>query len=406
MSITVLLVDDEEHILEELLFILNREDDYQVIEACNTGDQALKAVQRYHPDVIILDIEMAGINGIEFAKRVLKGSYSPYIIYLTAYENYAVKAFAVGAKGYILKPFSDEEILSHLKKAKDEIMKEAIVEDRRTFIRQIKNRLIHNCLFPSKSEETDALKTQCTYIGIDLESMNVCIAVEFSRTDTFESPRVVHTFLSGVEQFLDAYSNKLIGFILKTQMLVFLTVDRQISHEEQNKRLHDICTEIFNRIQSFKLQKVYFGVSSLKFSNAGDVKKLYLEAKQASEVRRHTVEGKGIHFIDESNLELMLNSIPSDVMQTMIDNFFKNEGDLEKFKNDKVLLETIEQFLKNNLNLSETARVLYIHRNTLNYRLENILKITGRDPRILDDAMELRVLIWYIRRDDKNLFNL
>lgn len=400
MGIKVLLVDDEEHILEELSFIINREVDYQIVGACSTGEQALKAIQRQHPDVIILDIEMAGINGIELAKKVLKGAYSPYIIYLTAYENYAVKAFSVGAKGYILKPFSDEEILSHLRKAKNEIMKEVIVEDRRTFIRQIKNRLIHNCLFPSRLEETDALKTQCTYIGIDLDLMNVCVAVEFSRLDTFESSRVTHTFLNGIEQLLKDYSNKLTGFVTETQMLIFMTVDKRMPYEEQRKRLYDICEDIFNRIQTFKLQEVYFGVSSLKYSNAGSVKKLYLEATQAFEVKQHTLEGKWIHFIDESNLELMFNSIPADVMKVIANNFFENDEEMEKFRSNEVLLETIDQFLKNNLNLSETARVLYIHRNTLNYRLENILKITGKDPRILDDAMELRVLIWHMKRDE------
>ena len=77
MNLKVVIVDDEEHILEELTYILSKCDYVKIVGACTSGEDALKTIIEYSPDVVILDIEMPKSNGIELAKFLKKKRYIP-----------------------------------------------------------------------------------------------------------------------------------------------------------------------------------------------------------------------------------------------------------------------------------------------------------------------------------------
>lgn len=113
----VIYVDDEK--LQHMNFRLTAEemDGIDSLETFGSSIQALKWAEQHPVDVAFLDIEMPVMNGIELAGRLRKLDENIRIIFVTAYEQYALQAFSVDAVGYLLKPYSAEDIAKNLKKA-------------------------------------------------------------------------------------------------------------------------------------------------------------------------------------------------------------------------------------------------------------------------------------------------
>lgn len=82
----------------------------EIVGEASHGREALELTKKLKPDLIFLDIEMPNLNGIEVAEKVLKNGYKPYIVFVTAYEKYALDAFEVEAMDYILKPICEERL--------------------------------------------------------------------------------------------------------------------------------------------------------------------------------------------------------------------------------------------------------------------------------------------------------
>ncbi|MEJ2053445.1 MAG: LytTR family transcriptional regulator DNA-binding domain-containing protein [Calditrichaceae bacterium] len=100
--IRALIVDDEELARESLKLALKKFDQIIIIDECANGFEAIKSVQENQPDVIFLDIQMPKINGFDVVE--LLGRETPNIIFVTAYDEYAIKAFETNALDYLLKP--------------------------------------------------------------------------------------------------------------------------------------------------------------------------------------------------------------------------------------------------------------------------------------------------------------
>jgi two-component system LytT family response regulator len=106
-SIRVLLIDDEPLAREMLREMLEGDPDVQIVgESCN-GREALEAIRAEAPDLIFLDVQMPEVGGFEVLASLGKGQI-PYVIFVTAYDQYAVRAFEVQALDYLLKPFDQE----------------------------------------------------------------------------------------------------------------------------------------------------------------------------------------------------------------------------------------------------------------------------------------------------------
>lgn len=103
---TVLVVDDEPLARLGVTARLRQRSDLSVIGECSTGEEALEAIASLRPDLIFLDIQMPGLSGLE-ALQAVPLDQRPIIIFLTAYDNYAVEAFEVQALDYLLKPVDD-----------------------------------------------------------------------------------------------------------------------------------------------------------------------------------------------------------------------------------------------------------------------------------------------------------
>ncbi len=109
----VLLIDDEVLAREVLRHYLKSHPDFEIVEECANGFDAVKAIQKHKPDLIFLDIQMPRINGFETLELV---EHKPSVIFTTAYDEYALKAFELQALDYLLKPFSEDRFASAIQK--------------------------------------------------------------------------------------------------------------------------------------------------------------------------------------------------------------------------------------------------------------------------------------------------
>lgn len=112
-----LLVDDEEIARRGLRIRLERVSDIEIVGECSNGAEAVGAIQRLVPDVVFLDIHMPELSGMEVAQS-LPPQLLPHIVFVTAFDQYAVRAFELHALDYLLKPVNDDRLCATLRHAR------------------------------------------------------------------------------------------------------------------------------------------------------------------------------------------------------------------------------------------------------------------------------------------------
>ncbi len=109
-----LIVDDEMPARQELLYILSGIEGVEVAGEASHGIEALELIKKLRPDIVFLDIQMPQMSGIDVARKLLHEDYKPIIIFVTAYDQFAIEAFEVNAIDYLLKPISEERLEKRL----------------------------------------------------------------------------------------------------------------------------------------------------------------------------------------------------------------------------------------------------------------------------------------------------
>lgn len=112
-----IVVCDDENLARALLVRIIEQSGHTVVAQAKSGREALKAVAEYHPDVLLLDIRMPEMDGIECATELNKMAHPPAIIFVTAFDEYAITAFQTNAIAYLLKPAKKQDLLNALDKA-------------------------------------------------------------------------------------------------------------------------------------------------------------------------------------------------------------------------------------------------------------------------------------------------
>ena len=111
-SVTCVVAEDEQLFRDALLALLRQEwPALEVVAACEDGGAALEAIGEHKPDVAFLDIRMPGLTGLEVAAATAEVSPATQIIFVTAYDQYAIQAFERGAVDYLLKPIARERLV-------------------------------------------------------------------------------------------------------------------------------------------------------------------------------------------------------------------------------------------------------------------------------------------------------
>lgn len=117
--ISTLIVDDEPWARKTLRLLLERDPEIAIAAECASGEEALQAIAEHRPDLVFLDVQMAGLDGFGVVEEL--GAHAPAIVFCTAYDQYALKAFDVSAIDYLLKPFDDQRFHRALERAKQSI---------------------------------------------------------------------------------------------------------------------------------------------------------------------------------------------------------------------------------------------------------------------------------------------
>jgi two-component system, LytTR family, response regulator len=119
-KIRTLVVDDEPVARARLLSLLGDEPDIEVVGECDSGSQAVSVIAETSPDLMFLDVQMPEMDGFELA-RTLGPERMPAVVFVTAFDQYALRAFEIHALDYLLKPFSAQRFKSALTHARDQL---------------------------------------------------------------------------------------------------------------------------------------------------------------------------------------------------------------------------------------------------------------------------------------------
>jgi two-component system, LytTR family, response regulator LytT len=127
MSISALIIDDEQLAREELKYLLDEVGGVDVVAQGANGIEAVELIEEYHPDLVFLDVQMPGLDGFQVIQKLAEkrpngsGDPLPQIVFATAYDQYAVRAFAVNAVDYLLKPFDRSRVSEAVERARTRI---------------------------------------------------------------------------------------------------------------------------------------------------------------------------------------------------------------------------------------------------------------------------------------------
>jgi two-component system LytT family response regulator len=117
LKLRTIIVDDEPVALRRLTRLLARADDVEIVASCKDGAAAVGAVRTHQPDVLFLDVQMPGMNGFEVL-QALQGGRMPVVIFVTAFDDFALRAFDARALDYVLKPFGEARVEQALERAR------------------------------------------------------------------------------------------------------------------------------------------------------------------------------------------------------------------------------------------------------------------------------------------------
>ncbi|MFZ1009217.1 MAG: LytTR family DNA-binding domain-containing protein [Candidatus Sulfotelmatobacter sp.] len=139
MSLSAVIVDDEQLARDELAYLLKSAGDVNVVALGKNGLEAVNLIKEHNPDLVFLDVQMPGLDGFGVIKKLLDKKITlPKIVFATAFDQYAVKAFEVNAVDYLLKPFDKKRVALSVQKARTQQGAEGLPAERiETLVRML-----------------------------------------------------------------------------------------------------------------------------------------------------------------------------------------------------------------------------------------------------------------------------
>lgn len=145
-KLSTIIVDDEPLARKGLAIRLEDHNDIDVIMQCTNGREALEAVRAYQPDLMFLDIQMPGLSGFDVVESIIEqGLTLPMIVFVTAFDQYAMQAFEVHAQDYLLKPADEQRLAQTLDKIRQSISSEVNAQHKSTLLRLVSDVTGNDC---------------------------------------------------------------------------------------------------------------------------------------------------------------------------------------------------------------------------------------------------------------------
>src|SRR5579871_3528920 len=121
-TLRTIIADDEGLALNKLRMLLATEGGIHIVAECHDGKEAIEAVETHNPDLLFLDVQMPELDGFQVLGQIPE-ERMPIVIFTTAYDHYAIRAFEAHALDYLLKPFNQERLHRALERARGELLK-------------------------------------------------------------------------------------------------------------------------------------------------------------------------------------------------------------------------------------------------------------------------------------------
>src|SRR5882757_2172333 len=131
MNLRVIIADDEPLARERVRSFLAEEKDVQIVAECANGADTVKAIEKLTPDLLFLDVQMPRLNGFEVIEALGPGKI-PAIIFTTAHDEHAIRAFEVNALDYLLKPCTEQRFKKALQRAREQLQSEQKLDPKLT----------------------------------------------------------------------------------------------------------------------------------------------------------------------------------------------------------------------------------------------------------------------------------
>src|ERR1700680_2961780 len=169
-AMRAIIADDERLAREKLRILLASEPNIKLVAECHDGQQALSADRPCPPDLLLLDIEMPGLDGFQVLRELLPPEM-PVVIFTSAYDQYAIRAFEAHALDYLLKPFDQERLHRSIERVRSEVHKS---QDRAITHRvlDLLSRVESERLLASEQEKRLVIKAKVRVVFLDLDEID------------------------------------------------------------------------------------------------------------------------------------------------------------------------------------------------------------------------------------------
>lgn len=201
MSIRTIIVDDVELARERVKILLN-DREIEIVAECQNGREAIEAIRNFKPDLVFLDVQMPKIGGFEVIEAI-GAAQMPTVIFVTAYDEFALRAFDVNAIDYLLKPFDEDRLTKAVERAKRQIRRESppadIEQKLRLLLKEVKTEHQYLKRIPVKtsrgttlvlSEEIDWIASAGHYLELHVGRETHLIREKLSHIETRLDPEI------------------------------------------------------------------------------------------------------------------------------------------------------------------------------------------------------------------------
>ncbi len=289
----VLIVDDEPIAVESVAYMIKKNfKSVDIVGTSRSGKDAIEKAYNLHPDIIIMDINMPGINGLDAMKQI--GTVNPNISFIVIsafdYFDYAVESVALGVEEYLLKPVKEAKFIDTLKKVIDEIdMRRSVMQKNleqqerlEMIIPILETGFINSLCF--YGENSDELKNYCDLFGFR-EAGGYVMAIEFGQKKSRKIENKIGAGVQGEKMYAEykkiikSAGNSIVGPIMLNRIIVYIFDDSKEAGFEQKSRSVKLAQNILERASRL-YPDIFIGIGSYHGSIT-EAKKSYQEALYA-----------------------------------------------------------------------------------------------------------------------------
>jgi len=274
--------------------------------------------------------------------------------------------------------------------------------------KQAQENFIYDLISGRIGNDPDLFLTRGQIVGYDILIPRVALVMDiyqFEKTakqslQTFKGQkegeihlqRLKNDVLKTIQRMLVDTPQEITSYTGGDRFVVLKTINPKDSDEILRRKLFRMGKRIKNTISQQMKFKVTIGIGEYHKDIRG-ISKSFKEATQALDVGTK-LEGAGdIYHVDNLGVGKLLAEIKGESQQEFMKKTIYSTKNNKGKKINETLLETLKAFFDNNLSISKTAQTIYVHRNTLLYRLRRVKEITGLDPKKFDDAVQLRIAL-------------